>query len=334
MRTRRSILAQGAALVAGAAGVWWLREEVLWPAPHPAFAPGAGGSGWLPFLDGPELVAVAATVNGQPIGALIDSGAQSSVIDRAAAARLGVETGAPLPMIAYGVTGAPQVGRAATLDVALGALSLPKMRVAMLDIGPLVAATGRRVELVIGQDVLREVVLDLDLPARRLALRPPGPPPAGLRPVSSRLHGRELLARVAVDGYALEAVVDTGSSSPLALSEHVAQAAGLLAPGRRVRLEEGVTFGGAARNRVVVAHSLSLAGQTPLRCAPVQIYPDAGAGALPDGLVGVGVLREFRVWLDLGRGALALAPARSQRGSIRTAAVSQKSLSGWYCGET
>ena len=58
-------------------------------------------------------------------GALVDSGAQTSVIDRTAAARLGVEMGAPLPLLAYGVTGAPQVGRAAVTDVVLEGLSLP-----------------------------------------------------------------------------------------------------------------------------------------------------------------------------------------------------------------
>ena len=112
---------------------------------------------------------------------------------------------------------------------------------------------------------------------------------------------------MSVEGYRLDAVVDTGSSAPLALSERVARAAGLLT-GRPVRVEDGVTFGGASRNRVVMARSLRFAGQAAITGAPVQIYPDAVHGALPDGLLGVGALSPFRVRLDLGRGAMALAP--------------------------
>lgn len=308
MKTRRAMLAQTGALLAGAAGVWWLRDKVVWPAPHPQFAGGGATSGWLPFLAGPQLVVTLAEANGHSLGALIDSGAQSSVIDRGAAERLGVQGGAPIPMLAYGVTGKPQIGRGATLSVRLGALSLPALRTAVLDLSPIVQATGGRVELVLGQDVLRRVVAEIDFPRRRLAMFAPGAAPAtpGLSPAPAALRGHELTTPVTVEGYRLDAVVDTGSSAPLALSEGAARAAGLLT-GRPVRVEDGVTFGGASRNRVVIARSIRFAGRAQITGAPVQIYPDGAHGALPAGLLGVGALSPFRVRLDLGAGALALA---------------------------
>lgn len=301
------MLAQTAALGVGAAGAWWLREQVAFPAPQPVFAPGAGDGGWTSFLGGPQLVAVAATAGGGALGALVDSGAQTSVIDRAAAARLGVAAGAPLPLLAYGVTGAPQIGRAAVADVALGALSLPRLHLAVLDLSPIVQATDGRVELVIGQDVLRRVAVDIDFPQARLALRPVGARPAGtaLSALSARLQGRELVARVQVEGHGVEAVVDTGSSSALALSERAARTAGLLDAGRPARTETGVTFGGAGADRLVTADSLILPGRRPLRDVTVQVFPTpAGLGHVPDALLGVGAFLRDRVLLDLSRGEL------------------------------
>ena len=307
MRSRRTALAQLAALGLGAAGMWWLRDQVVFPTPRPRFTRGAQGSGWLPFL-APGLVSVQAQVAGLPIGALIDSGAQTSVLDRAAAERLGVAPGAPIPMLAYGVTGGPQVGRGGVLDVALGALVLPRLHVALLDLGPIAEATGGRVELVLGQDLLRQVAADLDFPAGRLALRPlDAPSPGALRPLPARRRGRELMTWVRVEGHALEAVVDTGSSAALSLSEAAARTAGLLAAGRRSILQPGVTFGGASAYRVVVAESFSWAGEPPMSEVAVQVFPTPAASALaPDALLGVGALQSRRLMLRLGAGELAV----------------------------
>ena len=126
-------------------------------------------------------------------------------------------------------------------DVALQGLSLPRLHLAVLDLTPIVQATEGQVELVIGQDVLRRLAVDLDFPQARLALRPSGerPPGVDLRAAPARLHGRELTTEVAVEGRTVSAVVDTGSSAALALSEREARAAGLLAPGRPSRMETG-----------------------------------------------------------------------------------------------
>lgn len=312
MRSRRAALAQLGALGLGAAGVWWLRDQVVFPTPRLRFGRGVEGSGWLSFL-GPDLVAVQASSGSQPIGALIDSGAQTSVLDRAAAARLGVTPGAPIPMLAYGVTGAPQMGRGGVLDVELGALTLPHLHVALLDLGPIAQATGGRVELVLGQDLLRQVAADLDFPNGRLALRPAdAPSPGALRPLAARLRGRELMTSVSVEGHRLEAVVDTGSSAALSMSEAAARAAGLLAPGRRSILQPGVTFGGASAYRVVTVDSFSWAGEPPLHDVAVQVFPTPAASLLaPDALLGVGALQAGRLVLRLGAGELAAIGPRS-----------------------
>ena len=93
---------------------------------------------------------------------------------------------------------------------------------------------------VIGQDALRTVVLDLDLPHDRLSFHPPAThaPPAGFASVPARTRGRELWTDVVVEGVALEVAVDTGLS---AAGQQVADRLRLVRPagdrGRRAVLD-------------------------------------------------------------------------------------------------
>ena len=81
--------------------------------------------------------------------------------------------------------GDAQVGRGTTLDVAIGGLRLTGLRAAILGLGPLASDQGLGAALILGQDVLRELVLELDAQARRMRFAPragwtpPPVPPAG-----------------------------------------------------------------------------------------------------------------------------------------------------------
>ena len=299
-------------LAVGGGAVWLLRDRVLWPTPRPAFAAGDGGSGWLSLAPGVAVPVVDAVLNGETVRALVDSGAQATVVDRELAERLRLMNALSVPMIAFGVSGAPQTGRGARLEVALGGLTLPALHAAALDLSPLSAlrGAGPPVALVIGQDVLRTVLLDLDLPHERLAFhaRESLHAPPGLQAVPARSRGRELWTDVVVEGMALEVAVDTGLSSALALSEELARSAGLLAEGRPVRRTRSVTLGGASDGREVLADTLELGGRV-LRRAPVAVYARGPASLIPPGLLGSGAFRRTRAMLDLGAGRLLMGPA-------------------------
>lgn len=306
---RRSFLVQAATLVAAAGAAWWLRDNVVWPPPRPAFAGGAPSSGWLAFeATEPRIVIVNVLVNGTPARALLDSGAQSSVVDRGLAARLGLPVSAMAPVLAYGVSGAPQIGRSAALDLQAGALRLSGLRAAMLDLAPIASASGRPFDLIIGQDVLRTVIADVDFPRGRLAFhdaRVRALPPGALAS-PARTEGRDLLVPITVEARPLEVVLDTGASGALALSPASAQALGLL-DGRRVTSAPSITFGGLSQDRVVRARTLTFAG-VEVADVRVHVYSPAQGARVPAGLLGVEVLERFRVILDLGRGRLHLVP--------------------------
>lgn len=309
MITRRGLLSR-LGIVAAASGAAWLVRQHIWqPAPAVSYASGATSSGWLPLIDYPGVVVVEAEIAGRAAWVLVDSGAQASVIDRPFARKLGLEPGLSLPMLAFGVNGAPQVGHSVSLSIRLGEMSVPRMRALELDLAGLPSFDGRKIGMIVGRDLLRSAVLDIDFVSRRLAFRKDRPNlPADAIAVPVRLVRGAIHADIEVESAVVEVLVDTGASAGLALSAEAGQRVGLFAPDRESRWSESVTFGGISRDRQVMARDVRFAGLT-LVDTPVQVFSSSRPDLLPDGLLGVGILERFRVLLDLTGGRLDLIPA-------------------------
>lgn len=307
MISRRTLLARLPLVATVGVGAWLLRDRIPWPAPPIALARGES-SGWIGFGGRGGLIELDGAVNGRPVRAVVDSGAQFTAVDAALAERLGLPATGALPMIAFGVSGRPTVTRTVGLDLALPGLSVARLRAAKLDLAGLSAATGRALSVLVGRDVLGRLVLDVDFPARRVAFHRPGAwgPPADATVLPLDLQAGAPMMEVRVEGVALEVMVDTGATGVLALSTRAAQQAGLLAPGRRVSSARSVSLGGMSLDRIVVARRVEAAGVT-LSDAAVQIYAPSVAGPMPQGLLGAGFLRRFRMGLDLPGRRLSLA---------------------------
>ena len=305
---RRSFLIRAGAAAAAVGGGLWLKDHVVWRRPSLRF-PEGGTSGWTPFVvKNAATPTVQVRIAGREVTALIDSGAQYSVIDRALVEALGLTTFFDMPMVAYGVGGQPQVGRGVTLDVTVGSLVVEGLRAAILDLGPLAQAAGLGAPLVLGQDLLGEAVLDLDMKRRRARLVDPADhvvSPA-LRPVAVKRSGTALTAEVTVEGAVMRAVVDTGFSSLIALSQGAAEAAGLL-DGRAETAGSSIVLGGVARARVIEARTVTF-GDDLWRGVATPVFADSPLPNYPDALLGVAAFEDREVALDLGRGRLNVAP--------------------------
>lgn len=309
MISRRALLSRLGLFGAGATLLYLIRDRLPWPPPKVAFAAG-DATPWIRLPDDPRLIEISGEAAGHPIRIVVDSGAQFSAVDRGLAERLALPQSATLPMLAYGVSGKPSLTHTVRFDLALQGLSVAGMRAAALDIAGLSAATGREFQLLLGRDVLRELVLDADFPRARVRFHRPESyrPPHDARPVPLKLVGGAPMTSVRVEGSApMDVLVDTGATGTLALSTEAARNVGLLAPGRPVTRAHSVSLGGVSLDQMVRARTVEAAGMT-LRGVDVQIYAPSARGTIPLGLLGTGLLRRYRVALDLDGGRLFLVP--------------------------
>ena len=302
MKRRTFLLrAVGAAAVVG--GAYWLKDQVLWPAPKLAF--GAEGSGWLDFaVRNTTVPTVEIELGGRKVTALLDTGAQYSVIDRGLVDELGLGDRFDLPLIAYGVGGEPQTGKGVSLDIRIGALDVPRLRAAILDLGPLASAEGLGAQLVLGQDLFSACVMELDLKARRMRLSDPASfaPSSDMMEAEVRLKGTALTTEITLEGAVVQAVVDTGFSGLIALSTSAATTAGLL-DGRDETSGTGIVLGGMAKARIVRAETLTFDNQLR-RGVQVQVFEDSPLPNYPQALLGMEMFEGLKIALDLGRGRL------------------------------
>ena len=302
---RRSLLIRAAGLAAVVGGAWWARETLFWPAPDLTFDAG-GATPWLPYARRATVPTVRVQIGGREIIALIDTGAQYSVIDRALVAALPPQQ-RPLfdmPLVAYGVGGGTQMGRGTSVDVRLPGLLIGELRAAILDLGPLASEAGLNTPLILGRDVLEHLVLALDpgrrhvrLIARDSLVRPPD-----LAPAVVRRSGGGLIAQVTVEGVTVDAIVDTGASSLLALDKATAQAAGLL-NGRPQEVGTSLVLGGAMRAAVLEARTVTFADHLYHR-VQVGVFDQPPLPNFPGALLGMEAFSGRRAALDLGAGTL------------------------------
>lgn len=302
---RRSLLIRTAALASVLGGAWWARDHLLWPKPALAFAVG-GATPWIPYARRGPAPTVMVRLGGREVAALIDTGAQYSVIHRALFAEL-PDAGRSLfdmPLVAYGVGGGAQVGRGTALDIELAGLTVRGLRAAILDLGPLASAQGLSTPLILGQDLLGEAVLALDSARRhtRLVSREAFVRPPDLAEVTVRRAGRALTAEVTVEGALVEAVVDTGASALLGLNRETAARVGLL-DGRPRTSGVHLVLGGSARTAIVEARTVTFADQL-YRRVPVGVFDQPPLPNFPGGLVGMEAFAGRRAAIDLGAGTL------------------------------
>jgi len=309
VRRSRRLFLTGFGAVAGGAALFAIRDRL----PHDLdirFADGAR-TPWLPLAPGRGLVEIDAEVDGRKVRAVVDTGAQLSAVDRRLAASLGLPRTLAAPILAYGVSGRPALTHTVTLDLALPGLAAPGIRAAVLDLVELSQSNGRPFELLIGRNLLSELVLEVDFPLDRARFLAAGayrtPIDGQVIPLIRQAGGAPTLP-VSIEGRPpLPLLLDTGASGWVALSEGAAERLGLLGPERRITRAPAVSLGGVRLDRLTQASHVKL-GELTLQHVPVQIYAPALRIGAPTGLVGASALQGLRVAVDLGGGRIVLAP--------------------------
>jgi hypothetical protein len=258
----------------------------------------------VPFELVGEKLFLTGLLNGQPVSVQFDTGAESSVISTKTANRLGIVANSRVEN--EGATGKAIVPASTGAALALGGVSLRGITLTHLDLDDY---EGRSRDIVLGYDLLRNYVVQVDHDANRM------------RVFTERGFDHSSAGTVqAIDLWGASAVmeaelelqdgehvrgrflIDTGGTLPLLLSTPFVTKHQLL--GRVGETKQG-SIGGSdggeiTTHRGKVAQA-TFAGHS-IADFPVRLAADARAGVLSssevDGLLGNPVLRKFNITYD------------------------------------
>lgn len=268
------------------------------------------------FRDG--LMFVRGTLAGHEAKMLLDTGAGATVVAKAFADRIGLDTSSGSQGTALGIAANTAAVRVERVALSIGRLETEMPVVVLpLDVAP---ALGRDLEVVLGRDLFRAYVVELDYATGTVTLHDP----QGYR---YRGGGVTLpMQQGELDAFYVEGLIedlgrawlelDTGSTTTLTLHAPFVERHALLAGRPRgTGLRGGV--GGALDVVTTRLDHLSLGGAV-FRDVPVDT-DSSQAGAFrrtkADGNLGSSLLRRFRVTIDSSRMQLHLEPIAERVGT-------------------
>jgi len=267
----------------------------------------------LPLRIGPALhPTVIVEIDGRPVNMVLDTGATDTLVFSSALERTGLQIDRTQHGMSSGIGGLSKIEVLRAKEVTLGGHSATVQFIAVAPF-ELPSAGGATIDGILGLQPLGQFDIDLDLPSRRLALyrarycptgAPPWNDPGHLVPRPANAPFNHLpYAPIRVNGRDLLGLLDTGAYS-VALNRQVAPGIGLTEADIMSKPQNiGI---GASNNPVEIRRHrfervefLGLAAHNP----ELDII-DLGNGA--DVLIGMPILREFRVWIPVQGGKIYL----------------------------
>ena len=257
------------------------------------------------LTQGPDTrLYVDAAVNGRHVLALLDSAAESTILDRAFAAGLKLGQGTAVAGQGSGQSSFEASVVEGVTIAALG-LRLPNQAVAIADLSDVSARlVGHRVDVILGREIFDAARLRIDIAGGRIAVVGATVAPHGVRLELKTEHGIETMPVRVEDGETVAAAFDLGNGSQVLLGAAFAARAKLLTDGRPVGSATGGGLGGAASRQVLTLRSLELAGRRFVEVS-AAVDPQPSASDLN---LGVSILRHFNITTDFAHHAIWLEP--------------------------
>ena len=226
--------------------------------------------GWVTLgRDSDRYLLMPAKINGQPVSSALHTGTPRSIVKREMAMRLRLPLAGKTSGRSFVQDEAAPLHRLRSLCV--GELSLDELDIATNDIPLLKQALTREVPLLVGLDVLRKGVVDLQLTQRRGRIRgvfsPDEGPPYKKMVLSRGPAGVPEMMVGPEDKAAERALIDLGSNIVCSMSAAYAEKAGLLT-GRRLSTTMTAGMEGIDIGLIFTLRSLDI-GPYQLRQIPV-----------------------------------------------------------------
>lgn len=265
------------------------------------FARGKTSSGWLPFeYFGGTRIFVRATVNGRPVLAMLDSGASSTVLDRRFASRLGLSQAGDLT--GQGAGGSTQYSVVKGLEVQLGDLGWNGGDAVAIDLSAVEKQVDHALPIVLGGELFRDAVVEIDFKRRRIAFHKPSSFRAApnAHAVALTPAGENQAISVLVEGRPAKLLFDLGNAGAVDLFPRFWEQPGFVG-NRRTSTTFAGGVGGMSVQKVTMLRTIALGGATfkevPSRLEDRQSSLAARSGDL-DGNIGMGVLSRFHLVVD------------------------------------
>lgn len=287
-----------------------------WPKPAPVriYSFDAGATRTEPlafdFYLGSRIY-IPATVNGQTTHVLLDSGAETTVIDKAWADRMGITPSAAV--VAVGTGGRQEAQLASGVTIRIGALELKNITVAIIDLSAVEKMIGRPLPVVLGKEVFNELVVDLDFEGRTIAFHDPQAfqAPADAVETPAIVANGIRSVPVSVEGKPpVQFDFDIGNGGPLIVYSAYWKAGGLLADGRARSKTLSGAVGGLREQQVATIRGLTFGGVT-FSDIPTVFTEDRGESAESNrtlGNIGLPILARFHIYADFSHDRLFLLP--------------------------
>lgn len=265
------------------------------------FAALAGDSPAVPLTVRADRLFLPIEVNGQRTEALLDSAAESSLIDPRLAHQLKLQVSGQAT--ARG-SGGQQEAQFAQISVRAASLTLKDVTVAVLDLSDISRRlVGAEVSFILGREFFDAARLRVDIDRGSLQVLNRALPVSGTALVLTDHAGIESIP-VQVEGIAAGADVDLGNGSDVLIGKAFAQRNGLLTPERVIATRSGGGIGGKRDREILRLSTLEVAGST---FTDVEAAVDAmdNAGDLN---LGVRILRHFIIVTDFAQHRMWLEP--------------------------
>jgi len=248
-------------------------------------------------------------VNGVATGALLDSGSERTVLDSGFAKQVGVRAAGEA--LATGIAGSEMGQVASEVQITIGSLRLEGLTTQVLDLSGLEKYAWHPLSVVLGEDVFRRAIVDIDPADDTIAFHAPSSfqaPAGATRLALGRAGGLRVVDVGIEDGPLIPLVFDLGSGVPVTLAPaYWRKHLDLRSRPTSTSLAAGV--GGTKESVTCTLSPVQLAGVL-LASVPAALESEpaaeVNAGAL--GTLGFPVLRRFHLFVDDAHNCLYLVP--------------------------
>ncbi|WP_309662657.1 aspartyl protease family protein [Sphingomonas sp.] len=262
----------------------------------------------LPFdLYRGNRIITQARINGHETSVFLDTGAGATTVDRAFARSIGLPAGVKIK--AVGTGGPTEAELVSGVTLQLGGMRFDKMTVAVMDLQPVAKGIGRPMNVILGREFFNSAVVSINWAASTLTVIAPKSftPPRDAVAIPLGTTGPFHTVPLSVaGGPEITAMLDVGNggtvSLPRAYWEQRADLANLPFADSR-----GGGVGGLHKLRAVTLPQVVFGGRT-FANVPAELGEADEHEPNRIANVGIGMLQQFRVTLDLGHSQLYLAP--------------------------